>query len=94
MIGCLVAAPIAERSGRKLSIVFWSVIHMVGIIVQISTSTKWYQVALGRWVAGLGVGGLSTVVPMYQSESAPVQVRAPIVRYVFFFPFTQYRGVD
>lgn len=79
MIGALVAAPIADRIGRKLSMTFWSMIHIVGIIVQIATDDKWYQVALGRWVAGLGVGALSTVVPMYQSESAPRQVRGAMV---------------
>ncbi|KAE8149108.1 general substrate transporter [Aspergillus avenaceus] len=79
MIGALVAAPIADRLGRKFSISFWSVIHMVGIIVQIATTDKWYQVAMGRWVAGLGVGALSSVVPMYQSESAPRQVRGAMV---------------
>ena len=80
MIGALIAAPIADRMGRKFSISLWSLIHIVGIIVQISTLTKWYQVALGRWVAGLGVGALSSVVPMYQSESAPRQVRGAMVR--------------
>ncbi|PKY01434.1 monosaccharide transporter [Aspergillus campestris IBT 28561] len=79
MIGALVAAPIADRVGRKLSMTFWSMIHIVGIIVQIATDDKWYQVALGRWVAGLGVGALSAVVPMYQSESAPRQVRGAMV---------------
>ncbi|KAJ5407846.1 Low-affinity glucose transporter HXT1 [Penicillium cosmopolitanum] len=79
MIGALVAAPIADRIGRKLSISFWAVINIVGIIVQITTQDKWYQVALGRWVMGLGVGALSSVVPMYQSESAPRQVRGAMV---------------
>jgi SP family sugar:H+ symporter-like MFS transporter len=79
MIGALVAAPIADRIGRKLSISFWALIHIVGIIVQIATTDKWYQIALGRWVAGLGVGALSSVVPMYQSESAPRQVRGAMV---------------
>ncbi|KAJ5569601.1 Low-affinity glucose transporter HXT1 [Penicillium hispanicum] len=79
MIGALVAAPIADRIGRKLSISFWALIHVVGIIVQIATVDKWYQIALGRWVAGLGVGALSSVVPMYQSESAPRQVRGAMV---------------
>ena len=80
MIGCLVAAPIADRIGRKLSISLCSIIHIVGIIVQMTTDSKWYQIALGRWVAGLGVGALSTIVPMYQSESAPRQVRGAMVR--------------
>lgn len=79
MIGALVAAPIADRIGRKLSISFWALLHIVGIIVQIATTDKWYQIALGRWVAGLGVGALSSVVPMYQSESAPRQVRGAMV---------------
>ncbi|RHZ51412.1 hypothetical protein CDV55_103121 [Aspergillus turcosus] len=79
MIGALVAAPIADRMGRKFSISFWSLIHIVGIIIQMATEDKWYQVALGRWVAGLGVGALSSIVPMYQSESAPRQVRGAMV---------------
>ncbi|KAI9372179.1 putative MFS monosaccharide transporter [Aspergillus egyptiacus] len=79
MIGSLVAAPIADRIGRKFSISFWSLIHIVGIIVQMATDDKWYQVAMGRWVAGLGVGALSSVVPMYQSEASPRQVRGAMV---------------
>lgn len=82
MIGALLAAPVADRCGRKYSITFWCVIHIVGVIVQIATSTKWYQVAVGRLVAGLGVGALSSLVPMYQSESAPRQVRGAMVRFV------------
>ncbi|KAJ5993949.1 hypothetical protein N7451_009673 [Penicillium sp. IBT 35674x] len=79
MIGALVAAPIADRIGRKYSISFWAVINMVGIIVQIAATDNWVQVAMGRWVMGLGVGALSSVVPMYQSESAPRQVRGAMV---------------
>lgn len=79
MVGSLLAAPISERTGRKISITFWCIIHIVGIIVEMASSTKWYEVAVGRLVAGLGVGGLSTIVPMYQSEAAPVKVRAAIV---------------
>lgn len=80
MVGALIAAPIADIFGRKLSIAIWCIIHIVGIIVQIATATKWYQVAVGRLIAGLGVGALSSVVPMYQSESAPRQVRGAMVR--------------
>ncbi|KAL4783630.1 general substrate transporter [Aspergillus varians] len=79
MIGALSAAPIADRIGRKFSMSFWSLIHMVGIIVQIATDSNWVQIAMGRWVAGLGIGALSSVVPMYQSEAAPRQVRGAMV---------------
>jgi SP family sugar:H+ symporter-like MFS transporter len=79
LLGALIAAPIADHFGRKLSIVFWTIIFCVGVIVQIATTTKWYQIALGRWVAGLGVGGLSVLTPMYQSETAPRYVRGALV---------------
>ncbi|KAE8350904.1 general substrate transporter [Aspergillus coremiiformis] len=79
MIGALVAAPIADRIGRRFSLTIWALVHIVGIIIQIATTDKWYQVAMGRWVAGLGVGALSSIVPMYQSESAPSQVRGAMV---------------
>ncbi|KAF2184441.1 general substrate transporter [Zopfia rhizophila CBS 207.26] len=79
LLGALIAAPIADKFGRKLSITFWNIIFCVGVIVQISTTAKWYQVALGRWIAGLGVGGLSVLTPMYQSETAPRYVRGALV---------------
>jgi SP family sugar:H+ symporter-like MFS transporter len=44
-----------------------------------ATTSVWYQIALGRWVAGLGVGALSVLTPMYQSETAPKQVRGALV---------------
>jgi SP family sugar:H+ symporter-like MFS transporter len=79
LIGALIAAPVSDKFGRKYSIVFWNLIFCVGVIVQITTITKWYQIAIGRWVAGLGVGGLSVLTPMYQSETAPRYVRGALV---------------
>lgn len=79
LVGALIAAPISDKFGRKYSIVFWNLIFCVGVIVQITTTTKWVQIALGRWVAGLGVGGLSVLTPMYQSETAPRYVRGALV---------------
>ncbi|KAF2269297.1 general substrate transporter [Lojkania enalia] len=79
LLDAIIAAPIADRLGRKLSIVFWNIIFCVGVIVQIATTYTWYQIALGRWVASLGVGGLSVLTPMYQSETAPRYVRGALV---------------
>ncbi|KAJ4308126.1 hexose transporter hxt5 [Neodidymelliopsis sp. IMI 364377] len=79
LIGALIAAPISDKFGRKYSIVFWNIIFCVGVIVQITTTNTWYQIAIGRWVAGLGVGGLSVLTPMYQSETAPRYVRGALV---------------
>jgi SP family sugar:H+ symporter-like MFS transporter len=79
LIGAIVGAPIADAFGRKLAIVFWNIMFCVGVVIQMTTLTTWYQVALGRWVAGLGVGALSVLTPMYQSETAPRQIRGSMV---------------
>jgi SP family sugar:H+ symporter-like MFS transporter len=39
-----------------------------------------FSVVVGRWIAGLGVGALSLLVPMYQGESAPRQIRGALIR--------------
>jgi len=79
LAGALVVAPIADRIGRKYSMTFWSLVFMVGVVVQIASSTSWQQVAVGRLIAGAGVGALSIMVPMYVSETAPRQVRGALV---------------
>lgn len=39
----------------------------------------WVGIMMGRWVAGLGVGALSVLTPLYVSESTPKQVRGAAV---------------
>ncbi|KAK8234133.1 general substrate transporter [Phyllosticta capitalensis] len=79
LLGCLISAPVADRIGRKLSISFWAFFYIVGVIIEITSDTKWYQFAIGRLVAGFGIGSLSTCVPMYQSESIPRRIRGAVV---------------
>ena len=95
LFGALIAAPIADKIGRKKSIMAWCAIFSVGIIVQISATDKWYQIMMGRFVAGLGVGALSLLVPMYQvclpicgisrvtnnkqAETAPRHIRGALI---------------
>ncbi|KAH7327800.1 hexose transporter [Stachybotrys elegans] len=79
LIGALVAAPLADAVGRRPSISFWCLIASVGFVVQIAAVDAWYQVMIGRLVAGLGVGALSLLVPMYQAETAPAWIRGAMV---------------
>jgi MFS family permease len=58
----------------------WSFVFMIGMVIQIgSEAGKWYQIVVGRFVAGLGVGGLSILVPLFQGESSPTHIRGAIV---------------
>ncbi|KAI5286456.1 hexose transporter hxt1, partial [Ascosphaera aggregata] len=80
LIGALTAAPIADRIGRKWSLSGWCGVLYVGVIVQLTCPRKhWYQFMMGRFVAGLSVGALSLLVPLYMSEITPRHVRGGLV---------------
>lgn len=49
--------------------------YVVGAIIQVAPTSSlgaWY---FGRFVAGMGMGGLSVVVPMYSAEMTPKEIR-------------------
>ena len=57
----------------------WSTVFIIGVIIQMAAETSWVQIAVGRLIAGAGVGALSIMVPMYVSETGPRQVRGSLV---------------
>ncbi|KAK7747862.1 hexose transporter hxt5 [Cytospora paraplurivora] len=79
LVGSLISGPLSDRFGRKYTISFWNLIYIVGNIICITTQWKWYQIVIGRLVDGFGVGALSVLTPMYQSETAPRLVRGALV---------------
>jgi len=58
---------------------FWSLMFMVGVVIQMASSSSWQQIAVGRLITGAGVGALSIMVPMYVSETGPRQGRGALV---------------
>jgi len=50
----------------------------IGVIVQVSSFTLG-QLAAGRCVAGLGVGAMSAIVPLYVGEAAPKKLRGSLL---------------
>jgi SP family sugar:H+ symporter-like MFS transporter len=73
------SAPLADTFGRRLTISMAAFFYIIGVIIEITSSTVWVQFAMGRFTAGLGIGALSTVVPMYQSEAIPKRIRGATV---------------
>ncbi|KAF2257818.1 hexose transporter HXT13 [Lojkania enalia] len=79
LFGCLCSAPLADTFGRRLTISGSAFFYIVGVIIEITSEDVWVQFAMGRFAAGLGIGALSTVVPMYQSETIPKRIRGATV---------------
>ena len=66
-VGALIAGQTAELISRKRTIILASLIFMVGAAIQ-TGANGYAMMVTGRAVAGLGIGGLSMIVPVYQSE--------------------------
>jgi len=76
--GALMAAPTGDFFGRRGGLMAWLVIFTIGVILQTAATSIPLFVA-GRTIAGWGVGGLSALIPLYQSETAPKWIRGTIV---------------
>ncbi|KAJ8121829.1 hypothetical protein ONZ43_g1820 [Nemania bipapillata] len=64
-ISSLVVGRVGDIIGRRKTILYGSMIFFVGGALQ-TFATNMPMMMLGRIVAGLGVGSLSTIVPVYQ----------------------------
>ena len=77
MIGTLICGPLMEKFGRKAAIFSIAIISFVGVILQIST-TSIAQYIVGRCICYTATGFTIVVVPAYQSECAPAELRGAI----------------
>jgi sugar porter (SP) family MFS transporter len=79
--GTMYSGFLAEILSRKYAILVNVAIFIVGVIVQATAITGNGHNAIlgGRFVTGMGVGSLSMIVPMYNAEIAPPEVRGALV---------------
>ncbi|KEZ43725.1 Uncharacterized protein SAPIO_CDS4352 [Scedosporium apiospermum] len=79
-IGTLLSGFIAEVLSRKYGIIVACCVFLIGVIVQACAIQAGPSAILGgRFVTGMGVGSLAMIVPIYNSEVAPPEVRGALV---------------
>ena len=76
-VSSLSVGRIGDMIGRRRTILYGSMIFFVGGVLQ-TFATGMPMMLLGRIIAGLGVGALSTIVPVYQSEISPPHNRGKL----------------
>ncbi|KAI9792307.1 MAG: hypothetical protein M1816_002532 [Peltula sp. TS41687] len=76
-ISSLSVGRIGDMIGRRRTILYGSMIFFVGGAMQ-TFANGMPMMLLGRIIAGLGVGALSTIVPVYQSEISPPHNRGKL----------------
>ncbi|KAA8913412.1 general substrate transporter [Sphaerosporella brunnea] len=76
--GALGSSWLADKIGRRLGLIVACGVFTLGVCLQTAATAQPLFIA-GRAIAGFGVGLLSAIVPLYQSESAPKWIRGTIV---------------
>ncbi|KAF8269317.1 general substrate transporter [Lactarius quietus] len=76
-ITSIAAGKVGDIIGRRGTLFAGAVVFGIGGAVQTLT-TGFYVMVVGRVISGLGVGLLSTIVPIYQSEISPPNHRGAL----------------
>jgi sugar porter (SP) family MFS transporter len=77
LISSLIVGRVGDIIGRRKTILYGAMIFVVGGVFQTFTNGTPMMI-LGRVISGLGVGMLSTIVPVYQSEISPPHNRGKL----------------
>ena len=78
VIGALTAGRVADRIGRRPTVMITAVVFIVGVLLAAFTPT--FPVLLAaRIIIGLAVGAASMTVPLYIGEIVPPQMRGGLV---------------
>jgi len=78
VIGALTCSYLAEKRGRKGTLVMLAVVFVIGAL-WCSFSPNPVMLSLGRLVLGFAVGGATQTAPMYVAELAPPRYRGRLV---------------
>lgn len=76
--GAIAAAFLNEKFGRRYSLIGFSIVFLVGAAVQTGAHHDIGVIYGGRVIAGLGIGGMSAITPVFVSENCPPNVRGRI----------------
>jgi sugar porter (SP) family MFS transporter len=79
-IGAIGAGRVADRIGRRSTILITAVVFVIGVLAA-AFSPTFVVLLVARVVIGLAVGSASMVVPMYIGEAAPPKFRGALVSF-------------
>ncbi|RHZ63574.1 sugar porter family MFS transporter [Aspergillus thermomutatus] len=76
--GAIFAAVLNDRLGRRVSLMIFSLVFLIGAAIQVGAHHEIGMIYGGRVVAGLGIGGMSSITPVFVSENCPANIRGRV----------------
>ncbi|KAJ1919845.1 hypothetical protein H4219_001754 [Mycoemilia scoparia] len=77
-LGALCSAYLADRLSRKYAIMVGCAVFIIGSALQTGAVNEAMMI-VSRIIGGIGVGILSNIVPLFQSELAPPEIRGRLI---------------
>ena len=77
-IAALGVFPLSERYGRKRTVMAACAVFCVGVVLQVVPSHSLVCFYIGRVISGLGLGASTAIVPSYNAEMAPKEIRGKL----------------
>jgi SP family arabinose:H+ symporter-like MFS transporter len=78
MAGTFLTAYLADKLGRKKSLIYVAVYFII-TVVGVTFSQNSFELAIWRFLQGVGVGAASVLSPMYIAEISPPKIRGKLV---------------
>jgi len=79
-LGTLLSSFMAEVLSRKYGVLVACAVFVLGVVIQTTAVAAGHNSILaGRFITGMGVGSLAMIIPIYNSEVAPPEVRGALV---------------
>lgn len=76
--GAIFSAFINDRLGRRYGLMIFAVIFLIGAALQVGTHHEIGMIYGGRVIAGFGIGGMSSITPVFVSENCPPETRGRV----------------
>lgn len=77
-VACIFVWPLTRRFGRKYPLIVSSFVFCIGAMIQTINMHSIAAFYVGRVIAGLGLGAATVVIPAYNSEMAPKELRGKV----------------
>ncbi|GBQ13919.1 sugar porter family MFS transporter [Swaminathania salitolerans] len=78
LIGCISAAPLSDKLGRRRTIIAAATLFLIGTVI-VTYADSVIVLTLARLILGLAIGASSQIVPIYIAEIAPPERRGSLV---------------
>lgn len=83
MIGSYFLGDIANNFGRRKAMITFDIVMMLGCAIM--NINNYVIMMIGRFVAGLAVGGNNALIPLYVNEISPIEVSGKMGSIFQFF---------